>query len=116
MSKVQALKIWMCVGLLFAFLSGASVVLFVNPMEAPIADIQSPQQFLEDFSREMDLDEEQKRELVVLLDAWEEKRNEIRARYQPEVNDLNVEYQGKIEALLTPAQLEIYNQSGGDDG
>lgn len=111
MSKVRTLKIWVCIALLFAFASGISVAVFVKPIEALPTDVQSAAEFMEDFARDMDLDEQQKRELVIIMDEWTEKRNEIRARYQPEVNVLNENYQMKIEGLLTPTQLERYNSA-----
>ncbi len=112
MSKIRLLKIWLCIGMLFAFLSGGTMSWMLNqvltPMEA-LPDLgESSDEFVKRFVAEVGLDEAQARSLDKIVQAWKNERLDLQRRYQPEFTRLNEEFQSRIDAILTEEQLVRY--------
>jgi len=112
MSKVKLIKIWLCAGVLFAFLSGGTVSWFLNhilhPLEAADPYPYASESWKERFVREMGLDAVQSDDLVRILGGWEESRIVLQEEYRDRFQTLNREFEKRIKEILTPEQLERY--------
>ncbi len=112
MSKVQWLKLWLCVGMLFAFLSGGTMSWLLNqvlrPVEALPSTVESSDEFVNRFVEEIGLDGEQAVRLESIVQEWKKERLELEQRYRPEFTSLNERFQVRIEEILTPDQLDLY--------
>ena len=112
MSKVKLVKIWLCIGVLFAFLSGGTVSWLLNQMLYPLVAL--PEQpgvsdtWLDRFVREMELSDDQAAELREVVGGWEESRIDLQYEYQERFKRVNNDYESQIKGLLTPGQLERY--------
>lgn len=112
MSKVQWLKLWLCIGMLFAFLSGGTMSWLLNqvlrPVEALPSTVESSDEFVNRFVEEIGLDEAQAARLEAIVQEWKKERLELERRYRPEFTELNEQFQTQIDEILTPEQLELY--------
>jgi hypothetical protein len=112
MSKVKLVKIWLCIGVLFAFLSGGTVSWLLNQMLYPLAALPDTpgvsDTWVDRFIREMRLSDDQARELREIVEGWEESRIELQHEYQQRFKRVNNDFEDRIKGILTLDQLEAY--------
>ena len=113
MSKVRLVKIWLCVGVLLAFLSGGAVSWMLNQTLRPLQALPSHPEASEDWRdriiRELGLDEDQVRDLDRILENWQRDRMDLQAQFQPKFKEINTVYEQQIlEEVYTPEQRDRY--------
>ncbi len=112
MSKIRLLKIWLCIGMLLAFLSGGTMSWFLNQflhrLEALPATPEASEEWKERLIRDLGLDETQQTDLEAVLDEWQMDRLDLQREYQPRWREIQLRYEERIQGLLRPEQLERY--------
>ena len=116
MSKIRLLKIWLCAGMLFAFLSGGTTSWLLNRVLEPVQALpdspESSDEYVRRFVAEFGLDDEQAKSLGRVVNEWKDERVRLVDRFKPEFTRLNERYEERIIDLLTPEQRSLY--TGGE--
>jgi len=112
MSKVRLLKIWLCVGMLFAFLSGGTMSWFLNQfvhrLEALPAKPEMNDEWRDRFIEEFGLDGAQAEDLTRILEEYWIARLELQEEYRRPFTELQQRYEERIVDILTPEQMTRY--------
>jgi hypothetical protein len=112
MTKIGWLKIWLCIGMLFAFLSGGTMSWFLNQVLHPAVALpdrpETSDEYVRRFVAEVGLDASQAERLARIVEEWKAERIRLQQRYQPEFTELNERYEEQIVSILDSEQRERY--------